>query len=215
MGRARSFDDQDVLERATRLFWRQGYKGTSMRDLVDATGLAKASIYNAFGTKEDLFKSVLAYYIDQKQTHTLSFLEGGSNGREALLAYFNNVLCVTAENQTTAGCLLVNTATEQSATDGDMKDLVDRGIERTQRTLTNTVKRGVEDGSIAPMIDPETSGLCLMGTLLAIRVMARKGIDPEWVTKLIRANLQAHVPANGLANEAAMELAGAPTGYRH
>ncbi|WP_114010578.1 TetR/AcrR family transcriptional regulator [Cohaesibacter intestini] len=211
MGRARSFDDQDVLERATRLFWRQGYKGTSMRDLVEATGLAKASIYNAFGTKEDLFKSVLSYYIDNKQTHSLSFLEGGSNGREALLAYFNNVLCVTLENQSTAGCLLVNTATEQCATDTAMKGLVDHGMERTQRTLISTVTRGIEDGSIAPSVDAETAGLCLMGTLLAIRVMARKGVDTQWVTKLIRANLEAHIP---VCMPSAVST-GPVTGYRH
>lgn len=198
MGRARSFDDQDILERATRLFWRQGYKGTSMRDLVEATGLAKASIYNAFGTKEDLFKAVLSYYISEKQTHTLSFLKDGSTGRQALLAYFNNVLCVTAENQSTTGCLLVNTATEQSATDETMQDLVDSGMARTQRTLTETVKRGVADGSIDASVDAETAGLCLMGTLLAIRVMARKGVDAQWVTKLIRANLDAHTPPGRL-----------------
>nr|WP_321443580.1 TetR/AcrR family transcriptional regulator [uncultured Cohaesibacter sp.] len=207
MGRARSFDDQDVLERATTLFWRQGYKGTSMRDLVEATGLAKASIYNAFGTKEDLFRSVLSYYIKEKQTHSLSFLEGGTNGREALIAFFNNILCTTAENQTTTGCLLVNTATEQSATDATMKELVDNGIARAQKTVTNTIKRGIEDGSIDPSVDAETSGLCLIGTILAIRVMARKGIDQQWVANLIRANLKAHAPANSTLET--------PTDYRH
>ena len=194
MGRARTFDDQDILERATRLFWRNGYNGTSMRQLVDITGLAKASLYNAFGNKQDIFHSVLKYYIDTKQTQSLALLAQGRTGRQALEAYFANIVRVTAQNSPTPGCLLVNTAAEQGPHQASMRDIVDRGIKRTERHLANTVQRGIEDGSINPGADPELAGFCLTTMLLGIRVLARKGVDIEKVRSLIKANLDAHAP---------------------
>ena len=196
MGRARTFDDQDILERATRLFWRQGYKGTSMSDLVAATGLAKASIYNAFGTKEDLFSAVLTYYIEKKQSQSLAFLESGQTGRDGLIAYFNNVLRVTEQNRLTPGCLLVNTVTEQSLDDEALCQIVNMGIDRTETHFVKCVKRGIQDGSIDKRVDADTAGLCLVSVLLAIRVLAKKGIETERVGRLISANLDAHVPAS-------------------
>ena len=43
-------------------FWQHGYEGTSMADLVAATGLASARLYAAFGSKEDLFREAVARY---------------------------------------------------------------------------------------------------------------------------------------------------------
>lgn len=194
MGRARSFDNQDILERATRLFWRNGYNGTSMRELVEATGLAKASLYNAFGNKEEIFKSVLNYYIEQKQTRTLAPLAKDVPARDALLAYFDNIVRMTMENQQTPGCLLVNTATEQGIHDQSMRALVDRGMSRTETKLAQTVARGIADGSISAEVNPEEAGFCLVSVVVAIRVMARKGVARPKLEQLVKANLEAHAP---------------------
>ncbi|TMV50485.1 helix-turn-helix transcriptional regulator, partial [Thioclava sp. BHET1] len=46
MGRGISFDYDRAIDRATRQFWRTGYAGTSLRDLLAATGLGEGSFYN-------------------------------------------------------------------------------------------------------------------------------------------------------------------------
>ena len=55
MARPRTFDEETVIEAALGQFRTTGYSGTSLDDLVKATGLAKASIYNAFGDKHTLY----------------------------------------------------------------------------------------------------------------------------------------------------------------
>ena len=55
-GRPREFDRELALLKARNLFWRQGYEGTSMSDLVAELGIASARIYKAFGSKEQLFR---------------------------------------------------------------------------------------------------------------------------------------------------------------
>lgn len=194
MGRHRSFDNNDILDRATNLFWRNGFNATSMRDLMEATGLAKASIYNAFGSKEDLFLTVLEHYTEQRQKRTLAFLNGFDNGRAALEAFFDNVLRTTIENKSTPGCLLINTAAEQGMMDEASCSIVDRGMKRTEQALAKAVARGICDGSICHSANAETAGLCLMAMLMSIRVMARKGADEVKVAKLIKVNLDCHAP---------------------
>ncbi len=56
------FDRQDVLEKATSLFWREGYSATSMQALFEVTGLKPGSVYLAFGNKEGLFKESIDFY---------------------------------------------------------------------------------------------------------------------------------------------------------
>jgi AcrR family transcriptional regulator len=49
-----------IVEAAYRLFLRNGYHGTSMRDIAEAAGIALGGIYNHFGTKEDIYVAMVA-----------------------------------------------------------------------------------------------------------------------------------------------------------
>lgn len=62
IARPREFDEEEVLDLALRAFWENGYEGTSLADLLEATGLTKSSLYGAFVNKETLFRKVLERY---------------------------------------------------------------------------------------------------------------------------------------------------------
>lgn len=61
-GRPRTFDREDALNSAMKLFWRKGYTATSMSDLYEVMGINSPSLYAAFGSKEALYEEVLAHY---------------------------------------------------------------------------------------------------------------------------------------------------------
>ncbi|GGK05563.1 TetR family transcriptional regulator [Streptomyces camponoticapitis] len=64
-GRPRSFDSDTALDRALEVFWRQGYEGTGITELTKVMGINNApSLYNAFGSKEQLFRKVLDRYAE-------------------------------------------------------------------------------------------------------------------------------------------------------
>ena len=62
MARPREFDVDEVLDRATELFWTRGYEATSVQELVDTLGVNRASLYATFGDKAQLFAAVLDRY---------------------------------------------------------------------------------------------------------------------------------------------------------
>lgn len=66
MGRPREFEIDDAIEKATGLFWRNGYEGTSLSDLTKTIGISPPSFYFAFGSKEGLFKKVIERYFTEQ-----------------------------------------------------------------------------------------------------------------------------------------------------
>ena len=70
MGRPRAFSEFDVVASASAVFARRGFAATSVDDLVRATGVGRASLYGAFGSKDGLFQRCLS--------GALAALESGS-----------------------------------------------------------------------------------------------------------------------------------------
>ncbi len=60
MGRPREFDVDEALTKIMAVFWAKGFEGSSLSDLVAATGLKKGSLYAAFGDKRAMYLKALA-----------------------------------------------------------------------------------------------------------------------------------------------------------
>ena len=69
MGRTRSFVESEVVAAARRAFLATGYEGTSVDDLVTATGLHRGSLYGAFGSKRGLFVAALRQALGDATQH--------------------------------------------------------------------------------------------------------------------------------------------------
>ena len=78
MARTPEFDHDQVLDAALQAFWEKGYEATSLNDLLEATGLARQSLYNTFGDKRGLFLASLRRYADVGVGRLSEALEGGS-----------------------------------------------------------------------------------------------------------------------------------------
>lgn len=113
IGRPRSFDVDETLDRVIKLFWRLGFDGTSYSDLEVATGLHRQSLRYAFGDKAELFSRALDRYAHRKTTEILSALEGG----DTPLAGVSKAFHIWARDAGTNGCLLVNALAEKGSSD--------------------------------------------------------------------------------------------------
>jgi AcrR family transcriptional regulator len=85
-GRPRTFDPDIALRQALDVFWERGYEGTSLNDLAQAMGIKSASIYACFGSKESLFRQVMALYGATAGEPPRRALREGPTAREAIHA---------------------------------------------------------------------------------------------------------------------------------
>lgn len=85
-GRPRAFDRTAALDRATRLFWQNGYEATSIADLTGAMGIGAPSLYAAFGSKEALYEQALRHYADTNQHFVWDGYFAAPTAREAVRA---------------------------------------------------------------------------------------------------------------------------------
>jgi len=53
-----------IIEAATGIFLRYGFKKTSMDDVARAAGLSRQALYLYFPTKEALFKAIVAHFVE-------------------------------------------------------------------------------------------------------------------------------------------------------
>ena len=116
MGRHRAFDMSEAIASATKLFWR-GYDRTSLTDLTGALGIAPASFYFAFGSKEALFREVVdRYLVFQAEAFERAFqAPTTAAGVKSLLCGYVDLV---TDPEHSTGCLVVNSSPSADADDG-------------------------------------------------------------------------------------------------
>ncbi|BDA82510.1 TetR family transcriptional regulator [Aureimonas sp. SA4125] len=193
MGRNRSFDETEVLDRAVSLFWSHGYGATSVRDLERAMGMSSASFYNAFGDKRSLFKRSLQHYLDRSSRQRVALLDASPSPREAIEAFLDAI--VEASSQSRDGCLLVNSAAEVAAHDVELGEDVAAGLREVEEALHRAVVRGQSDGSISDRLDAPAFAKAILGTIVSIRVMSRTASGTAYLRALADSQIAMLAPA--------------------
>lgn len=113
MARKKLYSEAAVIEKATNLFWRNGYEATSMQMLEKEMGINKFSIYASFGNKHGLFLESLKSY-KSKVNAIFEEFRNSNNGIEDIKTFFYNSVKICSEKGNEKGCLVTNTYNEFS-----------------------------------------------------------------------------------------------------
>ena len=185
-GRPRTFDEETVLDTLTGLFWAQGYEATSVADIAKAAGLNKSSLYNTFGSKQELFARILERYIAGRTEMLRSLVDETGSGIDALHAFLEMVRAETKSKMGHCGCLAVNTSTELGGTSAEMVSFAQRYRSHMSDALRSMIERVAETGDIdAGQVENHTNMLLMV--VLGVSVTARSGADPDEISRLIDA----------------------------
>lgn len=185
MARPREFDENKVLALAVEQFWERGYEATSIRDLAQAMGLTTASVYNAFGDKRAVYRRALDFYVEWSFVDRVGRFETKSP-REAIDAFFCEIIERSLSDIKRKGCMLVNSALEVAPHDAEFQRVVADVLVQVEGFFLRCVLRGQEDGSISDRQPANNLARILLGSLLAIRVLARTRPDKELLEGLIQ-----------------------------
>ncbi len=176
MARPRQFDEDAVLDAAVQCFWSRGYEATSVRDLLDSTGLTGASLYNAFGDKRAFYRRALDHYVERSIAARVRRCEAMAP-REAIAAFFGDILTRSLVDREHRGCMLVNAALDVVPHDREFQDAVAGVLVRIEAFFHRCVSRGQADGTITSPLPAEDLARHLLGVLIGVRVLAR--VRPE------------------------------------
>ncbi|WP_074406464.1 MULTISPECIES: TetR/AcrR family transcriptional regulator [Aquimarina] len=142
MPKVETFNRNTVLQKATEVFHKKGYNGTSMQDLVDATDLNRSSIYNSFGSKLNMFLEVLSHY---QSTYGNSFsqkLAQSYNASEAIEAIFDLYIHEIINDNDRKGCLVINCKSEMTNQEPLIKSFMEKNQDRMIAMLEDIVTKG-------------------------------------------------------------------------
>lgn len=153
MSRPREFDRAGVLDRATRLFWRRGYGGTSLNDLEAEMGIGRTSIYGTFGGKEGLFLEVVDHYDATYSVKLKAALKATGTVREKVARYFAELLAAFADPDLPLGCLVTNVAVEGDRGATRLGRKIASSISRTEDVFYQLLREGQATGEVEVAVD--------------------------------------------------------------
>jgi TetR/AcrR family transcriptional repressor of nem operon len=176
MARPREFDEGQVLAAVIQCFWNRGYEATSVKDLIDETGITAASLYNAFGDKRTLFRTALDHYVEGSVGERIRRCDA-LPPRDAIETFFRDILHRSLNDVDHKGCLLVNSALEIAPHDPEFQEVIASVLHRIEKFFLKCVKSGQADGTISRLVPAENLARHLLAVLMGVRVLAR--VRPE------------------------------------
>lgn len=170
----RNIKENKIVEAAERVLSSVGFKNAKMEDIAAEAGITKVTLYSYFQSKENLYLAITyralqalndAYYktLDANKSKKgidsvvalietfMTFCKNNFLYSETLLDYFSMVRSTSSGQDQTK----LTEATKESLYYMKLQDIQNLPFKLTAKEI----KRGQEDGSILPYIDPIFSTL--------------------------------------------------------
>jgi AcrR family transcriptional regulator len=188
-GRPRTFDVDQALNAAMKLFWKHGYEGTSMATLAEAIGVNMPSLYAAFGNKEALFTKVVDRYIEKPASYLVNALHAPT-AREVAEQAFRGAIDMAFAPGNAEGCLLVRGAiTASPAAESVRKQLAKRRA-RAESVVRQRFELAIEQGDLPRDADAAQLAAFLMTMIWGMSVQAAGGASREHLERTAEAALR-------------------------
>ncbi|NEU59504.1 TetR/AcrR family transcriptional regulator [Paenibacillus sp. ALJ109b] len=191
MGRAKEFDTESVLRKATAVFGAYGYEGTSLTVLLNELGIARQSLYDTYGTKHDLFVSALKFYIQQKTEASIQLLNECTSVRQGMEQLFNEAVNVLTDEERRNECFIINSAVEQAPQNHEIADFIQASNKQMEDTFLAALIRGHRNSEFNHAED-ELPGISrfLNYSRLSLTFTAKSGASTEVLQELVRTTLR-------------------------
>ncbi len=179
MARPQKYKQEQVIEAVSELFKTQGYRATSIEQMLAVTHLSRSSLYNGFGNKEALYLMVLEkiaqqsanLYLNMAQDNELKAVEPSA----FLRLFFQSYYIDTSLHTTGVGCLLVNTVVELADTEPALVARALGYLKLAEHSLTAFFKSAQKNGTLSPHQNPAALALFFMNVKKGLMVSVRHG----------------------------------------
>jgi len=186
MARPKKFDETVTLKKALNVFWKNGYAGTSMADLVKAMEINPPSLYDTYGDKHSLFLTALREYQKSQQEWMLQLFSSKMSVREIFGQLLNSVVEETLVDPDRKGCFMVNTTAELANRDQDAFLIINENEKQIVAMITSLVKKGQSSGEISVEKDSTIIAAYLFTVVQGLRIQASANPDQKLLQGVIK-----------------------------
>lgn len=179
MPRQKEFDIDETLEKAMTLFWKKGFKGTSISALVKDLGINRASLYDTFGGKEQLYKAAVSKYLENNKYNTQNFLFKHEDVKDGFTQLFYQSIenCIATNDN--RGCMFVNSVTELLPNNPEFYPILAANKKQMEEIFSSCIQNGQEKGIINKSKDPDTLSNFFFTIYAGLNVSTKIEADKE------------------------------------
>jgi len=172
VGRTRSFDIDDAEAALLEVFWSKGFEGSGVRDLCAATGQRPASLYAAFGDKDQMFQAAIGRYLVWIEGHLTPPIDGRDGVRHVL----ETTCQLTLADRERRGCAIINAVADRENLSPAANATVRASFDRLRELLRRQVHASFDSASPAGV---EGMVNLLVAATVSIRLLGRAGATPD------------------------------------
>ncbi|WP_163577338.1 TetR/AcrR family transcriptional regulator [Halomonas faecis] len=189
-GRPLAFDPDRAINAAMETFWSHGYQATSMRELLDAMAISRSSLYQAFGSKEQLFLEALRRYRDGLMSRLHRQLDTAPSGLAFVEGLFRETGACAGTERAALGCLIFNSASELGQREGLPSQHAAQSVAAITELFYQAVSRAQAEGDVAADRDARALAHYLTLGMAGLRTLLKSGIDPAQAEQTVELLLQ-------------------------
>ena len=185
MPKLKLFDENEVLNKATELFWKKGYHATSIADLVSFLGINRGSLYDTYGGKKELFDKAFQLYRDNNTNAVTTFLESQNEVKIGFRKLFEMGINEAITDKDQKGCFVVNTTTELIPGEEEMLKRIQNNKKVFESIFYAFLLKGQQNGEI-----PKSKNIKNISSLFytfynGLKVVAKVETDPNELMKSV------------------------------
>ncbi|WP_334397362.1 TetR/AcrR family transcriptional regulator [Bradyrhizobium sp. AZCC 2289] len=169
------------MKEALKTFWQRGFEGTNMPELLGSMGVGRASFYNAFGSKREVFLQILDLYFETVRAHLEGLISDVRDPRNAVALLIDGILDVAKSPEANAtgwrGCLIGNTALELGADDKEVVARLKTGVEILRALFRKAISLPSSAGAKRSRREIDQVALQLVANVQGLLVLAKSGLS--------------------------------------
>jgi TetR/AcrR family transcriptional regulator, transcriptional repressor for nem operon len=160
-----------IVERSAAVFNRRGYSGTSMSELMAATGLEKGGLYRHFPSKQGLASAAFDYAWKAVNEPRRRGLEDCATSLDKLQLLVKNF--VEHPAVVPGGCPLLNTAVDSDDGNAVLRGKAHTALDQWRGGIAEIVREGQQSGELRQTLDPVAVATVVIATLEGAVMMSR------------------------------------------
>ena len=175
----------NIIRQAAELFNQKGYAGSSITDIMQATGLKKGGIYNHFTSKEELALQAFDYAFNLVRQLLWERIKQEKNAIARLKAMSSVYLDYIDHPPILGGCPILNTAIESDDTHPKLRDRAKEAMDSWRNMIIKIVQKGIKKGEIRSDVEPDLIATILISTIEGAIMMSKLYQDPNYLQRAV------------------------------